>query len=271
MQNGRLHTRSVLFRAVSVIAAVLLAAALLGCESAGADSGSNEEGAQEDTSGDNDPDSSNGDPGGSNEDDSSDDDSGSLANAAPTAAISAPATSVEPGTSITFDATGSSDADGSIVSYAWELGDGNTATGASVSHSYSSAGTYTVSLTVTDDADATATDTVSVTVAAAGDSDPVGSLEATINLVSPDDYTVNFGSFDGTLTKPNDTAEVSASISGGASGYRWYLDAQEMAGANAGSYTLDASAIAPGRHTLTVVATKDGQQYSGSIQFDVEN
>lgn len=246
MQDGRMHTRRVLLWAVSVIAAVLLAGALLGCESAGADSGSNE-------------------------DDSSDDDSSGSANAAPTAAISASATNVEPGTSITFDASGSTDEDGSIVSYAWELGDGNTAAGASVSHSYSSAGTYAVALTVTDDADATATDTVSVTVAAVGGSDPVGSLEVTINLVSPDDYTVNFGAFDGTLTKPNESVEISASIDGGASGYQWYLNAQEIAGANAGSYTLDGLAIPPGRHTLTVVATKDGQQYSGSIQFDVEN
>jgi PKD repeat protein len=36
------------------------------------------------------------------------------------------------------------------VSYAWDLGDGTTASGAEVSHSYSAAGSYRVTLTVTD-------------------------------------------------------------------------------------------------------------------------
>lgn len=50
-----------------------------------------------------------------------------------------------------FDASGSSDSDGTIVDYSWDFGDGGTGSGTSVSHEYSSAGTFTVSLTVTDD------------------------------------------------------------------------------------------------------------------------
>ena len=49
-----------------------------------------------------------------------------------------------------FDATGSSDPDGSIVTYQWAFGDGSTATGNVVYHQFSSAGTFHVSLTVTD-------------------------------------------------------------------------------------------------------------------------
>ena len=46
----------------------------------------------------------------------------------------------------TFDASGSS---GSITSYAWTFGDGNSGTGQTTAHSYSSGGSYTVTLTAT--------------------------------------------------------------------------------------------------------------------------
>ncbi|WP_019855576.1 S8 family serine peptidase [Actinopolyspora mortivallis] len=53
-----------------------------------------------------------------------------------------------------FDASGSSDSDGSIASYAWDFGDGATATGSTVTHDYAG-GQYTATLTVTDDEGAT--------------------------------------------------------------------------------------------------------------------
>jgi PKD repeat protein len=63
-----------------------------------------------------------------------------------------------------FDGSGSSDPDGSIVSYAWDLGDGTTSNGATAERTYGASGTYTVRLTVTDDGGATATTTKDVVV-----------------------------------------------------------------------------------------------------------
>ena len=69
------------------------------------------------------------------------------------------------GTQVALDGRGSADADGTIASYAWDLGDGATASGPTPSHTYSAAGSYTVTLTVTDDDGATASDQTTVSVA----------------------------------------------------------------------------------------------------------
>jgi len=59
---------------------------------------------------------------------------------------------------LTFDGSGSNDPDGSIVSYEWVFGDGETGSGVAVDHAYSTAGTYKVTLSVMDDDGATGTD-----------------------------------------------------------------------------------------------------------------
>ena len=70
----------------------------------------------------------------------------------PVAAFSAPtAVSGEP---VMFDASGSSDSDGTVASYHWDFGDGTTQITSSPTtlHTYATPGNPTVTLTVTDDA-----------------------------------------------------------------------------------------------------------------------
>jgi PKD repeat protein len=69
-----------------------------------------------------------------------------------------------PNASLTLNGSGSSDPDGSIVTYAWNFGDGTTGTGAMPGHSYTAPGTYTAWLTVTDNNGASASDNAVVTV-----------------------------------------------------------------------------------------------------------
>ncbi|QCX26649.1 PKD domain-containing protein [Nocardioides jishulii] len=70
-------------------------------------------------------------------------------------APSATFTSGVEGLTVSLDAAGSTDPDGSIVSYEWDFGDGSTGSGSTASHTYTAAGDHTVRLTVTDDAGAT--------------------------------------------------------------------------------------------------------------------
>ncbi|NEA25941.1 PKD domain-containing protein [Actinomadura bangladeshensis] len=64
-----------------------------------------------------------------------------------------------------FDATASSDPDGSVTGYKWDFGNGADGSGATPEHTYAAAGTYTVKLTVTDDQGAKDTKSQTVTVA----------------------------------------------------------------------------------------------------------
>ncbi|HVZ23595.1 MAG TPA: PKD domain-containing protein [Vicinamibacterales bacterium] len=67
-----------------------------------------------------------------------------------------------------FDGSGSKTPDGiAITTYAWDFGNGDTASGATASEKFSDVRTYTVRLTVTDALGRTATTTVTVKVAKA--------------------------------------------------------------------------------------------------------
>ncbi len=65
---------------------------------------------------------------------------------------------------IRFNASASHDPDGTIQSYAWDFGDGDTGTGITRNHTYSEAGTYTAELNVTDNDGASNTTTLELLI-----------------------------------------------------------------------------------------------------------
>jgi PKD repeat protein len=84
--------------------------------------------------------------------------------AEPTAAASATPTTGTSPLLVSFDGTASSASNGSIVSYAWDFGDGIRGSGATVNHNYTTGGTFTAQLTITDAMGAKASAAVSIAV-----------------------------------------------------------------------------------------------------------
>jgi DNA/RNA endonuclease G (NUC1) len=82
----------------------------------------------------------------------------------PFALLNGPYTGNE-GMAVSMSGAASYDPNGSIVSYAWDFGDGQTGSGVTASHSYAQEGLYTVTLTVTDNDGLTSVTQTSVTVA----------------------------------------------------------------------------------------------------------
>jgi PKD repeat protein len=158
-------------------------------------------------------------------------------NVAPTAAFTSTCTYL----GCSFDASTSSDSDGSIAAYAWTFGDGATATGATPSHTFATGGTYSVTLTVTDNRSATGSVNHS-TVVTANQPPSAAFTQTCANLVC---------SFDGTS---------SADLDGTLTSYAWdYGDGATGSGATplhtfaaAGMYSVTLTVTDSGGATATV-------------------
>ena len=164
----------------------------------------------------------------------------------PTASFTASPNPATAGEAVQFNAAGSSDPDGPIASYAWDLdndGQFDDASGIAASRAFATAGTYTVRLRVTDNRGSVDTATTSVTVNAAPgppppayNQPPVASFTA-----SPNPATV------GQAVQLNGTG--SSDSDGTIASYAWDLDndgqfddasgaTTSRAFAAAGSYTI---------------------------------
>ena len=79
---------------------------------------------------------------------------------------------------VSFDASGSLDPDGTIVSYLWDFGDGNSGTGVTPTHTYQTEGDFIAQLIVTDDSAASDTFSISIEVQN-GNLTPIATFTAT--------------------------------------------------------------------------------------------
>ncbi len=157
-------------------------------------------------------------------------------NRAPTASFTLTPNPVVSGNSVSFNGSGSSDPDGTVVKYEWDF-DGNgtyeTSTGsvATTTKSFATAGSVTVGLRVTDNNGGTATTTRALTVSNRA---PTASFTATPNPV-PTGTAVSFNGAgssdpDGTVTK-----------------YEWDLDGN-------GSYETNTGSVATTSKTYATAA-----------------
>jgi len=85
-------------------------------------------------------------------------------NAAPIADFFFSPTAPRVGEAVTFDAADATDTDGTINSYQWQFGDGESAAGEITQHTYTQAGSYVVRLTVKDNDGSSDTRTLDITV-----------------------------------------------------------------------------------------------------------
>lgn len=172
---------------------------------------------------------------------------GAVANQPPVARAGGPYTGTA-GTALTLSGAGSTDADGTIASYAWTFGDNTTGAGVSPSKTYAAAGTYTATLTVTDDKGATATSTAQVTVSAGtggGSTAPVARAN---------------GPYTATVGVP---VALSSAGSTNATAFSWALgDGQTATGASpsvtynaAGTFTITLTASGAGGLTSTAATS----------------
>ena len=97
------------------------------------------------------------------------------ANRPPTAAASADRTSGAVPLTVSFSSAGSSDPDGDALTYTWDFGDGQTASGRDVAHTYKRAGRFTARLTVSDGEGGTdASEPITVTAGSSAPSATIG-------------------------------------------------------------------------------------------------
>lgn len=137
---------------------------------------------------------------------------------------------------ITFTSAGSVDADGSIIAYQWDFGDGSSSDQANPNHAYTASGTYSATLTVTDNDNNQATDSSVVNIS-------VGNEAPLVQINGPFDEFVNTS----IVFSSNGSTDADGSISS----YLWsFGDGTSSALANP-NHTYET----PGQYTVELTVT----------------
>lgn len=173
----------------------------------------------------------------------------------PPVADAGPDQSAYVGDTVAFDGSGSSDPDGTIVSYDWDFGDGATGTGITTSYVYSATGTYTVTLVVTDNGGLTGSDTAVVTVSEA----PVGPTMHIGDITFTSSTRTRNGSW---YCKVTATVPILDALSVAVSGATVY-------GNWSGAYAKDVSGSTNGGGTVSFKT--DWVRGCGTFTFTVDN
>lgn len=158
------------------------------------------------------------------------------------------------GVALGFSSAGSSDADGSILTYSWSFGDGSTSTLANPSHTYAAAGNYNVTLSVTDNGGATDSDLTSATITATSNMAPTANANG--------DYTGM------TNTPVSFFSTGSGDSDGSLAAYRWdFGDGASSTQANP-SHTYGSA----GNYTVTLTVTdNDGASDSDTAAATISD
>ncbi len=160
------------------------------------------------------------------------------------------------GYNVSFGGSDSSDPEGGgIQAYAWELGDGSTATGSWVSHTYATPGVYSVNLTVRDELGATGSAAAQLTVKDPSQNQPpVAVISAAGRRQAVAGVQTSFSGADSTDAE------------GGIKSYRWDFGD----GGTASNATPRHTFPAPGTYTVSLVVQDElGASGGTSIQVGV--
>ncbi|MAU09760.1 MAG: hypothetical protein CL607_08065 [Anaerolineaceae bacterium] len=143
---------------------------------------------------------------------------------------------------VALDGTGSSDSDGTIVNYSWQIGGSEIANGPTPSVDLA-VGTHTITLIVTDDDGATASDDVVITVNSPANLAPTANAGADQPVTDTDNSGSELVALDGTGSSDSDGTIVN---------YSWQIGGSEIA--NGPTPSVD---LAVGTHTITLIVTDD--------------
>ncbi len=155
---------------------------------------------------------------------------------------------------VEFDASASSDPDGTIANYSWSFGDETVGYGATVTHEFADNGTYAVELSVTDDKGGKNASKKNVNVSMTIEPAASGP-EADVEIVSQDNWTVVLS---GSGSSVRDDGEIVS--------YAWDFGDGSSGTGEVVTHTYAAN----GTYTVTLTVTDDeGASDSASVSVTV--